>query len=189
MSTLCRSKTSRRVTAAALLVLGLAGSGYLFVPGGYLTAQSPTATKAPPAEALNQANTLSDAFRHSANQVLPAVVSIRNEVQPKLTKRDTRTPRGNRPGLPREFGEVDPLLKRFFEQMPEMEEMQAMPRMSSGSGVIVDSSGLILTNNHVIAGGGKVTVRLYDGREYVATDVRTDPATEIAVIKIKATGL
>jgi serine protease Do len=193
MSTLYRSKTSRRVTAAALLVLGLAGSGYLFVPESYLTAQSPTATKAPPAEALNQANTLSDAFRHSANQVLPAVVSIRNEVQPKLTKRDIRTPRGNsgnnRPGLPREFGELDPLLKRFFEQMPEMEEMQATPRMSSGSGVIVDSSGLILTNNHVIAGGGKVTVRLYDGREYVATDVRTDPATEIAVIKIKATGL
>jgi serine protease Do len=189
MSTLYRSKTSRRVTAAALLVLGLAGSGYLFVPGGYLTAQSPTATKAPPAEALSQANTLSDAFRHSANQVLPAVVSIRNEVQPKLTKRDIRTPRGTRPGLPREFGELDPLLKRFFEQMPDMEEMQAMPRMSSGSGVIVDSSGLILTNNHVVAGGGKVTVRLYDGREYVATDVRTDPATEIAVIKIKATGL
>lgn len=193
MSSLYRSKSSRRVMAVALLLVGLAGGGYWLVPGGLVTAQvtaqSPTATKAPPAEALNQANTLSDAFRHSANQVLPAVVSIRNEVQPKLTKRESRAPRGNRPNLPREFGELDPLLKRFFEQMPDMEEMQAMPRMSSGSGVIVDSSGLILTNNHVIAGGGKITVRLYDGREYVATDVKTDPATEIAVIKIKATGL
>jgi serine protease Do len=70
-----------------------------------------------------------------------------------------------------------------------MEEMRSAPRMSSGSGVIVDSSGVILTNNHVVAGGGKVTVRLYDGREFVATDVRTDPATEIAVIKIKASNL
>jgi len=191
MSELYRSKTSRRVIAVALIVLGLATSGYLLVPGGHLTAQSPaTATKAPPAEALNQANTLSDAFRHSANQVLPSVVSIRNEVQPKLTKRELRTPRGgNRQAVPREFGELDPLLKRFFEQMPDADEVQEMPRMSSGSGVIIDPAGLILTNNHVIAGGGKITVRLYDGREYIATEVKTDPATEIALVKIKATGL
>jgi serine protease Do len=191
MSNLYRSKTSRRVTAVALVVLGLAASGYLLVPSGHLTAQSPTvATKAPPAEALSHANTLSDAFRHSANHVLPSVVSIRNEVQPKLTQREMRSPRGNgRQAMPREFGELDPYLKRFFDQMPDMDEMRGAPRMSSGSGVIIDPSGWILTNNHVVAGGGKVTVRLYDGREFVASEVKTDPATEIAVVKIKATGL
>ena len=81
-----RSRISR-VAAAALLVLSLAGGGYFFLPATATIAQAP-APAAPPAEALNQANTLSDAFRNSAEKVLPAVVSIRNEVQPKLAKAD-----------------------------------------------------------------------------------------------------
>jgi serine protease Do len=63
-----------------------------------------------------------------------------------------------------------------------------MPRLSSGSGVIIDPSGLILTNNHVVAGGGKLTVRLYDGRELEATDVKTDPNTDLAIVRVKASG-
>ena len=54
----------------------------------------------------------------------------------------------------------------------------------SGSGVIVDTDGVILTNNHVVSGGGKVTVRLYDGREFEAADVLTDPKTDLAVVRI-----
>src|SRR5205814_3515815 len=61
-----------------------------------------------------------------------------------------------------------------------------VPRRSSGSGVIIDSSGLILTNNHVVAGGGKVTVRLHDGREFTASDIKTDPNTDLAILHIKA---
>src|SRR5687767_7892486 len=189
MNHLYRSPASRRITAVALLALGLASGGYFLIPADTLTAQSALATKAPPAEALNQANTLSDAFRYSADHVLPAVVSIHNEVQPKMVKRDLRSPKGNRPALPEGFDQLDPAIRRFFEQMPDMEEMNQAPRMSSGSGVIIDPSGVILTNNHVVAGGGKITVRLYDGREFVASDVKTDPTTEIAVVRIKASGL
>src|SRR5439155_8525651 len=107
-----------------------------------------------PAEALNQANTLSGAFRNSADKVLPAVVSIRNEVQPKLAKGESPTPRGSRPQLPKGFGnqlpkglELDPFLKRFFEELPEGGQFETpqMPRQSSGSGVIIDPSGIILT--------------------------------------------
>ena len=47
--------------------------------------------------------------------------------------------------------------------------------MGAGSGVIVDPSGIILTNNHVVAGGGQVMVRLHDGREFKAVDIKTDP--------------
>src|SRR2546423_3358871 len=119
-----RSPASR-VAAAALVVLSLAGGGYFFLPSGATVAQAPAST-APPAEALNQANTLSDAFRNSADKVLPAVVSIRNEVQPKLAKSDSQNPRGGRPQLPKGFGgqlpkglELDPLLKRFFDELPE----------------------------------------------------------------------
>jgi serine protease Do len=146
---------------------------------------------------LNQANTLSDAFRFSADHVLPAVVSIRNEVQPKLAKAEARAPRGARPQLPKGLGdqlprglELDPLFKRFFDELPEGSqfEMPQVPRHSSGSGVIIDPAGVILTNNHVVAGGGKITVRLHDGREFQATDVKTDPNTDLAIVRIKASG-
>lgn len=197
-----RSPASR-VAAALLAAASLAGSGYLLVPSGASIAQSLATESAPgtktalPAEALNHANALSDAFRNSADQVLPAVVSIRNEVQPRLARNESRGPGGSR--VPRGLGdqlprglELDPFLKKFFEEMPEgtFESPQA-PRQSSGSGVIIDSSGIILTNNHVVTGGGKVTVRLHDGREFVASngDIMTDPNTDLAVVKINAKNL
>ncbi len=200
MATMQRFRTSRLAWALAV-TLSLAGGGYFFYPTGQTIAQIP-ASPAPPAEAMSHANALSDAFRNSADRVMPAVVSIRNEVQPKLAKNDAKTPRGQRPQLPkgfgeqgpRGFGELDPLLRKFFEEMPEGGQFESPqgpqgPRQSSGSGVIIDSAGIILTNNHVVQGGGKITVRLHDGREFVATDVKTDPNTDLAVVRIKATSL
>ena len=62
--------------------------------------------------------------------------------------------------------------------------------ISGGSGVIVDAAqGIIVTNNHVIKGGQKFTVDMTDGRLFDATLVGADPATDIAVLKIEATGL
>ena len=59
---------------------------------------------------------------------------------------------------------------------------------SVGSGVIIDPSGIILTNNHVVDGGGKIIVRLHDGREFDAIDVKTDPKTDLAIVRIKGAG-
>ena len=59
------------------------------------------------------------------------------------------------------------------------------PGMSAGSGVIIDASGFIITNNHVVEDASKITVTLQDGREFPATTVGTDPKTDLAVIKIK----
>ncbi len=59
---------------------------------------------------------------------------------------------------------------------------------SFGSGVIVDPSGIVLTNNHVVAGGGKIMVRLQDGREFKAVDIKTDPSSDLAVIRLKGAG-
>ena len=59
----------------------------------------------------------------------------------------------------------------------------------AGSGVIVSSDGYIATNNHVIDGASKITVRLKNGDEYSATLVATDSKTDVALIKIEATGL
>ena len=193
MSRLHRSKSSRLFAVAALVLASVAGAGYLFLPAGATIAQQP-ATKAAPAEAIGHANTLSDAFRYSAEHVLPAVVSIRNEGRPRMARRDARPRGGNQRQLPPELGDLDPLLKRFFDQLPEgadgFEMMPQQPRQSSGSGVIIDPSGIVLTNNHVVAGGGKITVRLKDGREFEADSetIKTDERTDLAVLKIKAEG-
>ena len=58
----------------------------------------------------------------------------------------------------------------------------------AGSGVIIDGSGLIVTNSHVIEGANHVTVRLTDGSEYKASLVGKDEASDLAVIKIDAAG-
>ena len=59
----------------------------------------------------------------------------------------------------------------------------------AGSGVILTEDGYIITNNHVVSGASQVTVRLQDGSEHAATVIGTDSRTDIAVIKIDATGL
>ncbi|HWQ85107.1 trypsin-like peptidase domain-containing protein [Brevundimonas sp.] len=62
--------------------------------------------------------------------------------------------------------------------------------ISSGSGAIIDArEGIVVTNNHVVEGGRKFTVDMTDGRIFDATLIGTDKATDLAVLKIEATGL
>lgn len=61
--------------------------------------------------------------------------------------------------------------------------------MGQGSGFIISPDGLIMTNNHVVGDADKVIVRLLDGREFTAETIGTDPATDVAVIKIDASDL
>jgi S1-C subfamily serine protease len=72
---------------------------------------------------------------------------------------------------------------------PTTGETEPMP-VSSGSGVIIDAAnGIIVTNNHVIEGGQKFRVDMTDGRLVDAVLLGTDKATDVAVLKIEATGL
>lgn len=81
----------------------------------------------------------------------------------------------------------DPFFRRFFN-IPEQPQLRS--RQSLGSGVIVDAKkGLVLTNNHVIKGADEITVSLNDGRSFQAELIGTDPATDVAVIKIPAENL
>nr|WP_245518917.1 MULTISPECIES: trypsin-like peptidase domain-containing protein [unclassified Mesorhizobium] len=67
---------------------------------------------------------------------------------------------------------------------------EAQPRLSAGSGVIVDADkGLILTNHHVVADASDISVTLKDRRRFKAELVGSDQATDIAVLRIKATRL
>src|SRR5712675_2028731 len=78
----------------------------------------------------------------------------------------------------------DPIFRRFFGvpgQQPE--QMQR----SLGSGVMVDASGLVVTNNHVIEGADQVKVSLADKREFEAEIVLKDSRTDLAVLRLKDT--
>jgi serine protease Do len=62
--------------------------------------------------------------------------------------------------------------------------------MNMGSGFIIDSNGLVVTNAHVVAGAGEVTVRLADSkREFKAKVLGADERTDVALLKVDASGL
>ena len=79
-----------------------------------------------------------------------------------------------------------PLFRFFFgyERIPYSREVQG-----SGSGVIIREDGYIVTNNHVIAGANAIEVTLNNNRTYPARLIGTDPATDVALIKIEENGL
>ena len=66
---------------------------------------------------------------------------------------------------------------------------QQRERVGSGSGVIIREDGYIVTNNHVIEGATKIEVTLNNNQTYPATLVGTDPATDVALLKVEASGL
>ncbi|MDO8825801.1 DegQ family serine endoprotease [Methylophaga sp.] len=78
----------------------------------------------------------------------------------------------------------DPFFRRFFN-LPEQQQPRTRQAQSLGSGVIVNAKeGLVLTNNHVIQRADEITVSLHDGRSFQAEVVGSDPATDVAVIRI-----
>lgn len=81
----------------------------------------------------------------------------------------------------------NPLYRHIYKNanIPQQVRMQS----TLGSGVIVSEEGLILTNNHIISGADEIIVLLHDGRETGATLVGTDPANDIAVLKIELENL
>ena len=82
--------------------------------------------------------------------------------------------------------QIPPQFRRFFNTpMPRNQQ----PAMGTGSGFIVDASGVILTNAHVVDDADEVLVRLTDKREFKAKVLGKDKTTDIAVVKIEATGL
>jgi serine protease Do len=117
---------------------------------------------------------LSDAFASVAERVKPSVVYIKSGHKEQVS----RMPRLQLPpGFEQFF--------RFPQMMPQGPDFQE----SSGSGFIVSRDGYILTNEHVVDGSDKVTVRLLDRREFPAKVVGTDPNTDLAVLKIDAGNL
>jgi Do/DeqQ family serine protease len=85
------------------------------------------------------------------------------------------------------FGD-DPLFRHFFGEDGMFGAPRERVQNSLGSGVIVDDSGFIVTNNHVIEGGTDIRIVLADRREYAAEVLLTDERTDLAVLKVDAGG-
>jgi serine protease Do len=114
-------------------------------------------------------------FSPVVERVLPAVVNI-------SSTKTTKVQGG--PGMP---SLNDPFFRQFFGRGLQMPREQR--EHSLGSGVIVSPDGYILTNNHVIEGASDIEVALTDRRDFRAKVVGADPKTDLAVIKIGASGL
>ena len=84
--------------------------------------------------------------------------------------------------------DVPEIFRRFFGPIPRGPQ-QGGERRSAGSGFIISSDGYILTNNHVVGDADQVSVRLSDRRELDAKVIGTDEQTDIALLKIEASGL
>ena len=85
---------------------------------------------------------------------------------------------------------IDPFEYFFgFGNRGGFQRPQPQPRVGAGSGVIISTDGYIITNNHVIDGADELEVTLNDNRKFAAKLVGTDPATDIALIKVEAKDL
>ncbi len=130
----------------------------------------PAAAAAPGKDVVHQLNS---AFEKVFETVAPSVVII--EVTKKADSGDSS-------------------LDDLFFQPPDPSDPQQgqrapEPVQSEGSGFIVRQDGFIVTNYHVVEGADKVQVKLKDGREFTGKVAGTDEKTDIAVVKVEATGL
>ncbi len=158
--------------------LGLLFAGLLDLPSR-TSAQQGTPAKpviapvqAPSIPEARPLQDLSDAFAGIADAVRPSVVFI----SAQHTERSAQRRQGPQGQVPRG---MEPF---FFERRPPFQQ-------GSGTGFVLSQDGYIATNNHVVEGSDKVTVRLLDRREFEAKVVGADPNTDVAVLKIEAKGL
>ena len=181
------SGAARRIRLAALAA-GAALS-FAFVPGAGAQVSAPTAP------VIVQLPTLAPLVK----KVLPAVVNVSvsmkagaadtqdEEDQDNGGDQDQMGPQDNGPQSP-----FDEFLRRFFEQQQQQgngrtpQQQPRAERMALGSGFIIDPSGYVVTNNHVVQNADKVTVVFQDDSKHVAKVVGRDPKTDLALIKIDA---
>lgn len=135
------------------------------------------AAAAPPAGAHGTP----DSFAELAEKALPAVVNISTQQTVEQRRRVPEMPQFP-PGSP-----FEEFFKRFFDREPgEREDRPPRRATSLGSGFIVDPSGIIVTNHHVIDKADEILVRLQDDRELKAEVVGRDPKTDLAVLRVQS---
>ena len=162
-----------------LLMAVVIGAGLGTWGAGAVDLAKPPVAPAPPSAAMPGGRIVpaalpvpSGSFAQAADSVGPAVVNI-NTV--------TRGPAGRTP-VEEFFG--DEFLRRFFGEAPERERMQR----SLGSGVIVDTAGIVLTNAHVVERASEIEAVTADGKKHKAKLVGLDRRTDLAVLQLQGGG-
>jgi serine protease Do len=161
---------SRRLIGRLLLSGALAVGAAAFGAGA---AWADATAAVEPAAAVDVQNSYADVL----SRVTPAVVTVRAS---RRAREAQQFPFMDDPMFREFFGE------RFRQQQPRGEERV---ERGLGSGVIVSADGYILTNHHVIDGAQDIRVELNDGRALAAKVVGSDPPSDLAVLKVEATGL
>jgi len=177
-----------RLTSPRALVIALASAGVIGAIGaGAYTSAVSAPTNATPIAAAPAMVTLPD-FSTITSRDGPAVVNISV----------TGTMKASDDEAAAEIQGVDPedpmfqFFRRFQGQMGprgQQQQQRDVPVRAQGSGFIVDPSGIIITNAHVVKDAKEVTVKLTDRREYRAKVLGADAKTDIAVLKIDAKNL
>jgi serine protease Do len=154
---------------------GLLVSSVLSINGGSAQPAAPRTPAAPGAS-----------FAEVIESVSPAVVNI---AVMKVESSSPTTFEFSTPGAPApQFRGQFPF--EFFERFFEGDPRQFQRRSEGqGSGFLIDASGYIVTNNHVAGGADEITVTLQDGRKFDASLVGSDARTDLALLKIDASGL
>jgi serine protease Do len=169
-----------RCFARLWAVVGLAAIAPMLI---LLAARWAPAAQVDDHDGIEKAKSLSRAFRAAAKRVIPTVVTIRATAKPVEKRVPRRIPRENPfKGTP---------FEDFFEDhFPEGFDFPRpfQPRQGKGSGVIIEPSGIILTNHHVVEDADEVIVELADGRQFKAVEVKSDEQSDLAVVRIKADG-
>jgi serine protease Do len=175
------SKLTALGTAATLVVVGL--GAFAFVPSRQNTAPEPvrmvtaqpvSETRSAPPRMLENGAPFS--FADLVERVSPAVVTVTAIEQ--VSGADQLA----------QLDDIPAPFRDFFNQFNQGRQQPLQPRkaVSMGSGFIIDKSGIVVTNNHVIDGAKKITIKLPDGRSFDAKLIGADPATDIAVVKVKS---
>lgn len=158
-----QSTKPRSKLTAALLAATVASTGFVSL--------APSAALAVPA----------GGYADLIEKFSPAVVLV--EVS------SATTPAGAEGGIPNEEF-LKEFQRRFGDNMPQIPQVPNAPeRQGLGSGFIISTDGLIVTNNHVIDGATTVTIKFSDGSEHEAKVVGTDPLTDIALLDIEGSDL
>ena len=176
-------RVPRTVMIPAAFALGAISFGCLRGPAG-------SQAVPPPVQPSQQVLSMQTAFEQVADKLRPSVVYIKSRQTVNAPSGFRQGQFGQAPGDGDDnspFGFNFPGIPRGGQQF---RTMPSVPRRAyaSGSGVIVRSDGYILTNDHVVNGADRVTVKLQDGREFPGKVMR-DFRSDLALIKIEASGL
>ncbi len=173
------SFSTRLAMLAAVLALAAIGAGVTQVASAKDGLKAKDLKLRIDEQAVKRDSNLRSSFSPVVKEVSPSVVNVFTSTKPKRIE-----------GMPSPFGN-NPMFREFFgDAVPGGRPMMTPRQNGLGSGVIVTEDGFILTNNHVVEGADSIKVALNpDGKEYDAKVVGRDPKSDVAVLKIEASGL